>query len=210
VNVAIAGRMLFKRVMGKASFASIQDMSGRMQLYISNDQTGAEVHEAFKHWDLGDILAAEGTLFKTKTGELSVRVSKLAPADQVAAAAAGEVSRPHRPGAALPPALRRPDHQPEARKVFSVRSRADPGDPGFMVAKGYLEVETPMMHPIPGGAAAKPFATHHNALDMQLFLRIAPELYLKRLVVAATRKCSRSTAISGTKAFPPGTIPNSP
>ena len=159
--------MMLKRVMGKASFATLQDMSGRIQLYITHDGVGEEAHDAFKHWDLGDILGAKGTLFRTKTGELSVKVHRVAPAGQVAAPAAGEIPRPRRPGAEIPPALRRPDHQPRSRDVFVERSQIIQAIREFFVARGYLEVETPMMQPIPGGAAARPFVTHHNALDMR-------------------------------------------
>ena len=188
VSVAVAGRMMLKRVMGKASFATIQDMSGRIQLYITNDITGESVHDAFKHWDMGDILGAEGTLFKTKTGELSVKVKSLRL-----------LAKSLRP---LPEKFHGLLDQEqkyrqryldlitneETRKVFITRSKIVQGIREFLVTRGYLEVETPMMHPIPGGAAARPFKTHHNALDMELYLRIAPELYLKRLVVGGMEK----------------------
>jgi lysyl-tRNA synthetase class 2 len=188
LKVAIAGRMMLKRVMGKACFATIQDMSGQIQLYVTLDALGPDKLEEFKHWDLGDIVGATGLLFKTRTGELSVKVSEVRL-----------LAKALRP---LPEKFHGMTDQEQryrqryvdlitnstARDVFVKRSQIVQGIREFFVRKGYLEVETPMMHPIPGGAAARPFVTHHNALDMQMFMRIAPELYLKRLVVGGLEK----------------------
>ncbi len=188
VKVHVAGRMMLKRVMGKASFATLQDASfgpsgGRIQLYINNAGVGEEVHAAFKHWDLGDIVAATGTLFRTKTGELSIHADSirlvtksLRPLpDKFHGMADQEVKYRQRYVDLI--------MDEATRKRFMARSKAVSGIRDFMVSHDFLEVETPMLHPIPGGANARPFKTHHNALDQEMYLRIAPELYLKRLIV---------------------------
>ncbi len=183
VHASMAGRMMLKRVMGKASFATIQDATGRFQLYVTRDAVGEETYSAFKHWDLGDIIAAEGHLFKTRTGELSLHATSirlltksLRPMpDKFHGMADQEMKYRQRYVDLMT--------DPAARDRFIARSKAVTGIRDFMVSHDFLEVETPMLHPIPGGANARPFVTHHNALDQAMYLRIAPELYLKRLIV---------------------------
>ncbi|HSI48396.1 MAG TPA: lysine--tRNA ligase [Ideonella sp.] len=183
VKVSVAGRMMLKRVMGKACFATVQDATGRIQFYITQDAVGPEVLAAFKQWDLGDILACEGRLFKTKTGELSVKATSIRmltkslrplPSDFYGMADQEQKYRQRYVDLIT---------DEKARNRFAARSKALSSIRQFMVANQFMEVETPMLHPIPGGANARPFVTHHNALDQEMFLRIAPELYLKRLIV---------------------------
>ena len=183
VRVTVAGRMMLKRVMGKASFATISDMSGRIQIYVQKTMLGDELYDSFKGWDIGDIMGVEGILFKTNKGELSVKADKL----QL-------LTKSLRP---LPEKFHGLSDQElryrqryldlimseESRNTFKIRSKVISYIRKFFEARDFMEVETPMLQVIPGGASARPFETYHNALDIDMYMRIAPELYLKRLVV---------------------------
>jgi lysyl-tRNA synthetase class 2 len=188
IKVKIAGRMMTRRIMGKAAFAHVQDMSGRIQIYVKRDDLPEGQYDEFKTWDLGDIVGAEGVLFKTKTGELSVHLNRVEL-----------LAKSLRP---LPEKFHGlTDHETryrqryldlitneETRITFEVRSKTVDFIRSYLKNTGFIEVETPMLQVIPGGATARPFITHHNSLDIQMYLRIAPELFLKRLVVGGMEK----------------------
>ena len=189
VKIKVAGRIMTRRIMGKASFVTLQDMSGRIQLYVTRDELPEGYYnEQFKKWDIGDIVWAEGTLFKTKTDELSVRINDI---QLLTKALRPLPDKWH--GLADIEARYRQRYvdlivNEDARNIFKIRSRTVAAIREFYEERGFVEVETPMLQALAGGAAAKPFSTHHNALDMPMFMRIAPELFLKRLVVGGLEK----------------------
>jgi len=183
VEVEVGGRMMTRRVMGKASFVTIQDRSGQVQLFVQKNNVGEEVYDSFKHWDIGDIVWAKGLVMRTKTGELSIKCKEivlltksLRPLPDKYHGLADQETKYRQRYVDL-------IMSEETRDVFTKRSQIVQHLRSYLDAMQFLEVETPMMHPIPGGAVARPFVTHHNALDSEFYLRIAPELYLKRLVV---------------------------
>jgi len=181
--VSIAGRIMSKRLMGKASFCHVQDKEGRVQLYVAKDNLGEDIYNEFKHYDIGDIIGISGEVFETHKGEKSVRVNSIALLSK------SLLPLPEKYHGLKDTDLRYRQRyvdlivNPEVKEVFVKRSKIIKSIRGLLDEKGFMEVDTPILNTIPGGAAARPFATHHNALDIDMYMRIAPELYLKRLIV---------------------------
>ncbi|HHV95834.1 MAG TPA: lysine--tRNA ligase [Clostridiaceae bacterium] len=187
-RVSIAGRIMSKREMGKASFCDIQDRDGRIQLYVRINEVGEEAYEDFRKYDIGDIIGVEGEVFKTKKGEISVKI------DKIKLLAKSLQPLPEKWHGLRDVELRYRQRyvdlivNPEVKETFIKRSKIIKSVRKYLDNRGFLEVETPLLNPIPGGANARPFITHHNTLDIDLYLRIAPELYLKRLIVGGLEK----------------------
>ena len=209
-TVRLAGRLMSKRVMGKASFTDLSDRYGRIQLYVRRDELGQEAYQAFKKMDIGDLVGIEGTVFRTQKGEKSVHVTRL---QMLAKSLQPLPEKWH--------GLKDTDTRyrqryvdlivnPGVRDVFEKRSQIIREIRRFMDERGFMEVETPVLNTIPGGAAARPFITHHNALNIDMYLRIATELHLKRLIVGAFERCMKSGASSAMRGWTPGTIPSLP
>ena len=187
-NLSLAGRIVLKRVMGNASFVTIRDGSGDIQAYVSKNNVDPDLYKNFKTWDLGDIIGVDGNLFKTKTEELTIEAHSIV----LITKALRPMPEKHKGLVDIEIKYRQRYldlmSSPESKEVFEKRSRIVSSVRSTMLEDGFLEVETPMMHSIPGGAVARPFVTQHNALDRELFLRIAPELHLKRLLIGGFEK----------------------
>ncbi|MCZ6458856.1 MAG: OB-fold nucleic acid binding domain-containing protein, partial [Gammaproteobacteria bacterium] len=184
ITTSVSGRVMLRRVMGKASFVTLQDVSGRIQCYIRRDEVGEAAYEQFNAlWDIGDIVGIRGTVMRTNKGELTVQAREivllnktLRPLPEKYHGLADQETKYRQRYLDL-------IMSEDSRKVFRIRSAVVSAIREFFLAREFLEVETPMMHVLPGGAAARPFMTHHNALDLDLYLRVAPELFLKRLTI---------------------------
>ena len=187
-TVSVAGRIILKRMMGKASFTHILDGDGKIQLYVSVNDVGEPAYEEFKKIDLGDIVGVTGTVFKTRTGEVSVQVTKIQLLSK------SLIPLPDKHSGLKDPDLRYRERyvdmiaNPEVKNVFVMRSKIITAMREFLDTEGFIEVETPILQTIPGGAEARPFVTHHNTLNLKMYMRIAPELYLKRLIVGGMEK----------------------